>query len=1072
MATVHEILLNIVGESRDGEQALNRIARKVIETGSLKASPEVDLKGATEAFAKIAAMRAALDELDGKNVNAEFSLKTDRARTSLSLMEAELRSVMARVTQSRRTGSPLNESELRRVTQLLVSLGRESEGIGKLMAEAGGGAGNLNQQFSGMLGFVKQINPVMQGLVIVIIAALVPAMVALAASLVAAAGGFAVLANALLAALGPAVLFAIGIFQRFALILQALQARRSAMSSQVKKSAQEQLQEAQAAEQNRNAHNAVRDAIEQRVAAQARLAQAQQAARRQIADAQRAEVAASQALKIATQDAYDAMAQSIRDATTALHAFQSAQLGIEQSKLDTKRARLELAKLRADMGLTGQKFDQLFNQLTDVSINPAQLRKAIQAQLSAGNITQDQALQLQQAHLDVQRAVLGEKEATDRLAQSKADLNKADRTQADFLQNGINAYRPYVQAVNTAAKAERDYQRLLKLGVQQNPQVVQARNALRDASQRVKEAQHDLNAELKIQKLQAQQATGPLAQYHALLKKLTPVEREFVKFLIQLRKGFAAITREGTDAFFAGLIVAFGNLKPVLGAMKDGFTALGAQWARNTILFSKQLMEPRNLANLRLFGQAALQLSDILGGRAFRAFFQIMLNLARIAMPLLVQFSRDFAGWLERAANNTADISKTAPIINQMVESFRVWLGFIKGVGNAIGAMVEVIAPFGDEIVGWLTKAVNAFADWLRSAKGRNAVSKFFQDALPLIRETLTFIGKLAVVFLQAFQFVAPVVAGVLHTLNDFLSIIIFILGVFNAIVSNPIGRAIRFAIGQFIGFGVVGKIIGAVFGALRRVGSILEALGARTGRITAFIRDRFSAVFGVVGRIGGVFRRAVGGAMGWFGSLPGRIGGVLRRVIDTLVGHSNPIVRAAGRIAEGVVGVFRGIGRRISGFFSGIVNVLKNVINAAIGVVNFAIRNLNKISVRIPGWVPGVGGHHFGVHIPKIPTLAKGGVPTGPVAALIGDVNEAVLPLQGAVLRNVASAIANELLGSLATIASSQRGGAGSPAGEGSVTHRKTTIENVNLAVPEGGVPDPRSAVSLLANELGRRGI
>ncbi len=69
------------------------------------------------------------------------------------------------------------------------------------------------------------------------------------------------------------------------------------------------------------------------------------------------------------------------------------------------------------------------------------------------------------------------------------------------------------------------------------------------------------------------------------------------------------------------------------------------------------------------------------------------------------------------------------------------------------------------------------------------------------------------------------------------------------------------------------------------------------------------------------------------------------------------------------------------------------------IGIVNRAIGALNGIHVSIPGWVPLVGGKSFGVSLPRIPTLATGGVVlprSGGVPAILAEAGEAeaVLPL------------------------------------------------------------------------------
>lgn len=96
---------------------------------------------------------------------------------------------------------------------------------------------------------------------------------------------------------------------------------------------------------------------------------------------------------------------------------------------------------------------------------------------------------------------------------------------------------------------------------------------------------------------------------------------------------------------------------------------------------------------------------------------------------------------------------------------------------------------------------------------------------------------------------------------------------------------------------------------------------------------------------------------------------------------------------------------------FDGIKNAVKAPINAVIGLINSAIGKLNSIRVSIPGWVPFVGGKTFGLNLPKIPTLATGGVVlprSGGVPAILAEAGEAeaVLPLSklDRMLRNAAA--------------------------------------------------------------------
>jgi hypothetical protein len=64
---------------------------------------------------------------------------------------------------------------------------------------------------------------------------------------------------------------------------------------------------------------------------------------------------------------------------------------------------------------------------------------------------------------------------------------------------------------------------------------------------------------------------------------------------------------------------------------------------------------------------------------------------------------------------------------------------------------------------------------------------------------------------------------------------------------------------------------------------------------------------------------------------------------------------------------------------------------------INWIIRQINKISIDIPDWVPVFGGRHWGIDIPEIslPHFEHGGIVTQPTLAMIGEAGpEAVIPL------------------------------------------------------------------------------
>lgn len=102
--------------------------------------------------------------------------------------------------------------------------------------------------------------------------------------------------------------------------------------------------------------------------------------------------------------------------------------------------------------------------------------------------------------------------------------------------------------------------------------------------------------------------------------------------------------------------------------------------------------------------------------------------------------------------------------------------------------------------------------------------------------------------------------------------------------------------------------------------------------------------------------------------------------------------------------GAWNGIVTAFDGIFSGIADIAKGPINMVIGLINgllsgmqrginAVVKGVNKLSFKVPNWVPGIGGEDFGFHLPeadfsKIPYLAQGGYvkPNTPQLAMIGD--------------------------------------------------------------------------------------
>lgn len=223
--------------------------------------------------------------------------------------------------------------------------------------------------------------------------------------------------------------------------------------------------------------------------------------------------------------------------------------------------------------------------------------------------------------------------------------------------------------------------------------------------------------------------------------------------------------------------------------------------------------------------------------------------------------------------------------------------------------------------------------------------------------------------------------------------------------------------------------VLAAVFGALALTVGVVSAVSAAYGAIVAIVTAVTTAwkmaqfalnvalmanpigliILAIVALVAGIviaykksetFRRIVTGA---FHAVQAAVSAAWNWIkghwpllLAILTGPIGLAVLAIKDHKDKILGFFKAIPGKITGFFSGLVDVLTAPFRAGFN----AIADL---------WNSTIGG--FGIHIPKIgpfggtdltipnmPHLAKGGIITGPTVALLGEgrYSEAVVPLDG----------------------------------------------------------------------------
>ena len=115
-----------------------------------------------------------------------------------------------------------------------------------------------------------------------------------------------------------------------------------------------------------------------------------------------------------------------------------------------------------------------------------------------------------------------------------------------------------------------------------------------------------------------------------------------------------------------------------------------------------------------------------------------------------------------------------------------------------------------------------------------------------------------------------------------------------------------------------------------------------------------------------------------------------ISNVINTLKNTWNTVWDS---LKTKVTNIWDGIKSAIKSSINGIIGFINGMIKAVIGGINSAIGALNKLKVKIPDFVPGIGGESFGFNIstltaPQIPYLAQGAVipPNKEFVAMLGD--------------------------------------------------------------------------------------
>lgn len=282
------------------------------------------------------------------------------------------------------------------------------------------------------------------------------------------------------------------------------------------------------------------------------------------------------------------------------------------------------------------------------------------------------------------------------------------------------------------------------------------------------------------------------------------------------------------------------------------------------------------------------------------------------------------------------------------------------GIGLVVSGAALLVTAFHDMMEGGMNLE-NTLMIVAGLMIGGLGIAVLTGSWIPLL---IAAIASLLVAVVNAYGDTEQFVGGIKAMLDGFVD---FFAGIFTGDIDRAIGGIEKI-------FKGLQNVLFSIVDALKNMFlSFLDWIDEKTGGelhgIIEFIKSLVTGAFTFI-------KDFIGNAMASFKKI---FTGIVKFLSGAFTGDWD-------KAWEGIKDIFDGISTAIKGTWA-------SVINAIIRALNWLIDKANKISFTVPGWVPGLGGKHIGVNIPKInelqiPKLAQGAVipPNREFMAVLGD--------------------------------------------------------------------------------------
>ena len=330
-------------------------------------------------------------------------------------------------------------------------------------------------------------------------------------------------------------------------------------------------------------------------------------------------------------------------------------------------------------------------------------------------------------------------------------------------------------------------------------------------------------------------------------------------------------------------------------------------------------------------------------------------------------------------------------LIDELIENINNLIDSLTGVENTLNKLLWIIGIImGIGLAGKILTATGAVGQFMAALVSGRGVAGAFSDALIWLGQVgeQKLADKLGVSVKILTGFKDKILAGATALKGGIAAALTSLKGAIvaaMAAIKSAVSAAISFIIANPITL-VIAAIVALVALIAVKGDEIQAVLNKLNNWLTNIFTKDWTEVFGPV----------LGGVLNTFSKVFGDIWKGIHHVLDGVIDMIRGVFTGNWKRAwEGVQKIFKGVFQSFVSIAKAPINLIIGLINglvsAIVSGVNAVIRNINKLSCKVPDWVPLIGGSNFGFNLktftaPRIPYLADGGVAYNPTLAMIGE--------------------------------------------------------------------------------------